>query len=119
MEQKDPRPLLAVAPEVIDLGLVSSGARREFTFEVANPGAEPVEVAQIKADCDCIKVKLDTPRIGPSEKTAGRITLDLSGDPEFAGNLSVPVQGHTPLGHLAFNFRVDVSVSTRARLGDS
>jgi len=106
-----PSALLEPSSQTIDLGLVPQAGSERETFELTNPGSEPVTVARISSSCECLKLRPAPPfTVPPGRSLAVTAELDLSAEPQFAGGLSITVTGYTPEGERAFEITVSAAV---------
>ncbi len=88
---------LTVDKEVHDYGTIQQGANGECFFVVTNTGTEPLVISECRGSCSCtvpdwpkepiapgksatIKVKYDTNRVGPINKTV-RVTSNATNSP--------------------------------------
>jgi len=103
--------LLEPSSRTVDLGLVPQAGSERETFELTNPGSEPVTVARITSSCECLKLRPGPPfTVPPGRSLAVTAELDLSAEPQFAGGLSITVTGYTPEGERAFEITVEADV---------
>jgi hypothetical protein len=88
---------LKVDKEVHDYGTIQQGANGECFFVITNTGTEPLVISECRGSCSCtvpdwpkepiapgksatIKVKYDTNRVGPINKTV-RVTSNATNSP--------------------------------------
>jgi hypothetical protein len=108
--------IITIDKEVHDYGTMEQGGNGECIFTVTNTGNEPLLIQMCKGSCGCtvptcpqeplapgataqIKVKYDTNRVGPINKTV-TITSNASNEPSkmirIKGNIvAKPVEGGT------------------------
>jgi hypothetical protein len=101
--------LLTPSSKTINLGIVRQAGREQETFELENPGTEPVEVVTFSTSCECLEIDLSRRLIGPGEKVLAQTTLDLGKEPQFLGNLGIEAKGLASDGQTAFSIVVEVS----------
>jgi hypothetical protein len=90
------------------------------TFWLQNPGDVPVDIAEVRTSCDCFRVILLTPVVGPGERVEATAMVDLAHDPEFSGRLGLDATGYTlSKKTIAFLIRADVKVDTEPRVSAS
>jgi hypothetical protein len=109
-------PVITIDKEVHDYGTMEQGGNGECVFTVTNTGNEPLLIQMCKGSCGCtvpscpvepiapgatstIKVKYDTNRVGPINKTV-TITSNATNEPSkmirIKGNIvAKPTEGGT------------------------
>ena len=97
---------LQVLPQVVDLGLVPAGSRREVFIEVQNHTAREVTVGQLQASCECLLPTLQRSTLPPGDSVRGRLAFDLSEIPEFVGRLDMSITADAGDGRGHFSCRV-------------
>lgn len=103
-------PLLSPSKDVVDLGVLSAGERRNTSLLLSNKGDTPVEIVKIESSCPCLCLECvprDVPPSGTARMTA---TLDLGKEHGFVGKLRIRAQGRTRSGALAFSVQLTVKV---------
>jgi hypothetical protein len=75
-------PSLHIPAECLDFGEVWETERFEWMIPVENRGSEPVAVGGVAGSCECVAVEPQQFTLGPGERTALRLTLDLRDKPE-------------------------------------
>ena len=94
----------------IDLGQVEAGGKESRQLQVGNPGRETIEIAAIETSCPCVQFTLDQQVVPGNRVVGARLTLDLSDDPQSAGDLAILVQGRTANGRVVLSLTLLVSV---------
>jgi uncharacterized protein DUF1573 len=99
MAANGPVPPLEVVPPEVNLGHVYLFDDREFSVDLRNDGGEAVEISDIRLDCACTSVKLETARIEPGTKARLSGTYQGPSKPgPFARRLALvigkPARGH-------------------------
>lgn len=109
-------PVITIDKEVHDYGTMEQGGNGECVFTVTNTGNEPLLIQMCKGSCGCtvpscpvepiapgatstIKVKYDTNRVGPINKTV-TVTSNATNEPSkmirIKGNIvAKPTEGGT------------------------
>jgi len=72
-----------------DSEFVCQGTRREWIFLLANVSSEPVQIGEISTSCACFQITPSAEVLAPGETTSALAVLDLSGKPEYCGELSL------------------------------
>jgi len=103
---------VAVDPSWIDLGSLPPGrtASSTLTLSLMRPGSAKVTVVRVETGCPCVKFSTLPAEIGEGRPARLRVTFDPAEEPDFRGNLSVPVTGTTRDGSTAFRSTVAVAV---------
>jgi len=112
--------LLAKAPlleteSVVDLGTIRQGQRREFTLRVRNPHNHAVTISHLDASCACLNGAGLARAFSAMEETTAQLTLDLSKEPAFAGELRIRLIARTHAEEMAMDTVVRVRVSRSGR----
>jgi uncharacterized protein DUF1573 len=105
-----PLGLLRCSPEIVDLGDVQQGDRKEAAVTLINPGDAEVEIAKIESSCDCLALQISTQRLRPGRTVPCQLLLDMAKEPHFKGNLGIEIKGLTRSGALAFAIECRVHV---------
>jgi hypothetical protein len=104
---------LQVLPQVVDLGLVPAGSRREVFIEVKNHTDRDITVGQLQMSCECLLPTLQRATLRPGESVRGRIAFDLAEIPEFNGRLDMSIS--TDGADDSWHFRCRVLADVRPR----
>lgn len=105
-------PVLTLDKDVHDYGTMAQGADGNCIFTVTNDGNEPLIISRCKGSCGCtvpqcekepvlpgatssIKVKYDTKRIGPINKSV-TITSNASNDPTKVIRIKGKIEASAP-----------------------
>jgi hypothetical protein len=90
---------------------VPRGTSREIAFSLHNPGAKPVEVAEVVTSCECLEVILQRTVFHPGEEVPATARVDFARDPKFRGGLLLEARGLAASGDVAaFLILLDVCV---------
>jgi hypothetical protein len=95
------RGLLVLSNPEIDLGDVQQGGCKEFHFELTNLSEQSIEAVRLQTSCDCLEVQLPE-TFPPRSTTTVRGTFNLGHEPDFAGYLTLDIQGLKPSGETLF-----------------
>lgn len=101
---------IEVTPILLPLGEVARGGFARGSFLLSNRSAISVSVAQINTSCACVRVILPDQMIPSGQEMKGELVVNLSQEPEFAGNLTLEVVGNMPDGRPAFRMRAEAKV---------
>jgi len=83
---QEPSALLEPSSRTVDLGLVPQAGSERETFELTNPGSEPVTVASVTSSCECLKLRPAPPfTVPPGRSLAVTAELDLSAHKQGTG----------------------------------
>jgi len=83
-----------ISPDPIELGVVRKGEKAQGAFSLFNPGSELLTIERIETSCPCLTVGPAPIRLRPGERTVLAASFDSSGDPDFAGRLSVDITAY-------------------------
>jgi hypothetical protein len=82
---------LQANPSTVDLGTVSRGGVSHGEVILTNRSLEPVVISSFETSCPCVRVSEEAVFLRPAESSSLRVTLDLSGKPEYRGRLRLEV----------------------------
>jgi len=94
----------------VNLGFVAPGGQAHHVLTLWNPRRRVVDVAEVRTSCDCLRINLARRAVGPSERVAALVQLDLALEPEFCGGLDMTVDGFDRAGARVFHLPVIVCV---------
>lgn len=72
-----PRPDLDCAPQIFDVGDISSANPLEATFQLSNTSESPITIVDARGDCSCTSVRVEERILAPGDRTRLFATLKL------------------------------------------
>lgn len=101
---------LTPAQSPVQLGVSKDGEAKHAVLVLRNAGGAAHVFSRIDTGCPCVSVSGLPARIPAGGATSLTVSFDPKADPEFRGNLSVPLSGVDPRGVTLFRTRADVAV---------
>lgn len=100
------RAQLSVEPATVDLGRRAQEQVASAEVKLTNPGAQPVEIKSVAADCSCTAGTPEKRVLGPGESTTMKITFETR---SFQGEIHRRVMLDTSAGAVAIPVKAFVS----------
>lgn len=97
---------LQVTPQMVDLGIVPAGSRREFFIEVQNTTGKRITVGSLHGSCECLRATVQRSALRAGESVRGRVAFDLIPIPEYVGRLDMSITAKGVDGDCQFQCRV-------------
>ena len=94
----------------LDLETVPPGAISKGEIIITNTGGRSVTVKRVWTECDCVSSSLHDLSIKPTETARIPVTFDSSVEPNFRGQLAVPVEGRSASDEVVFRTTVRIKI---------
>lgn len=100
----------AVTAAPLDLGTVAPGTVLEGNIEISTGAGRVVGIKRIATECECISSSLNDFSVQPNATASIPVTFDSSKEPDFRGQLAIPVEGRSASGEVVFRTTIRIKV---------
>ena len=103
---------LAISPDPLCLGTLEAGGAATASLTAQNHGREALILERVESSCPCVSVGPVPVQIAAGGSALLAVTVDLAGEPDFRGGLTVDLTGNATDGATMFHTEVRLMVGT-------